>query len=499
MFPAYARRSHPHRATAASRNTSRPPARPTRPEGGPTIQRKAGCACGGGCPRCRAERERAEAGPGPSTPLRVSGPREEAEQEADRVAEVVMRTPATSAPAPAPATATAQEAGGAGTPWRGPGRPLPGSVRSSFEPRFGLDLGAVRIHDDSDAARSAREYGALAYTLGSHIVFGERQFAPGTAAGRRLLAHELAHVAQQADGRPRMIQRQFDPCIETPLGQVCGSDAKKVCEKFRSLPGCDQICALFDCEEPEEPPARCPPGFRAATSSGFRGQCCRGTIDSDRDCCPPERAAFADLRCCGEDEVVMDGRCVPRGDVPPLPPGVLCLPWQQTTLGECCTPPLVPQGAVCALPSTPPTPPVVPPPTPQAPSPVEVFFKLDRPRPAETSASSLGGSVTAEGQANFDALVAHLKVNPDLRVQLVGRASPEGDEDYNMKLGARRARLVKAALLDAGIPESQIVDPPTDELDPDCQRLGTGLASCGELNATGESDRQVLARLFLSG
>src|SRR5262249_8006202 len=59
------------------------------------------------------------------------------------------------------------------------------------------DLGHVRIHADSEAARSAREVSALAYTVGSNIVFDSGQYAPGTPDGQKLLAHELVHVVQQ--------------------------------------------------------------------------------------------------------------------------------------------------------------------------------------------------------------------------------------------------------------------------------------------------------------
>ncbi|MEQ1903080.1 MAG: DUF4157 domain-containing protein [Pirellulaceae bacterium] len=72
-----------------------------------------------------------------------------------------------------------------------------------------LDLSAVRIHTDARAAESAREVNALAYTLGNNIVFGAGQFAPETQNGRRLLAHELTHVAQQTGPKsPSAVQRQ---------------------------------------------------------------------------------------------------------------------------------------------------------------------------------------------------------------------------------------------------------------------------------------------------
>jgi Domain of unknown function (DUF4157) len=77
------------------------------------------------------------------------------------------------------------------------GQPLPGGLRSFMETRFGHDFARVRVHADSAAAASARAIEARAYTLGQHIVFGAGQYAPHDAAGRELIAHELAHVVQQ--------------------------------------------------------------------------------------------------------------------------------------------------------------------------------------------------------------------------------------------------------------------------------------------------------------
>jgi hypothetical protein len=66
-----------------------------------------------------------------------------------------------------------------------------------MEPRFGHDFGNVRVHADAKAAESARAVNALAYTVGRDVVFGGGQHIPGTAMGRRLMAHELMHVIQQ--------------------------------------------------------------------------------------------------------------------------------------------------------------------------------------------------------------------------------------------------------------------------------------------------------------
>lgn len=87
----------------------------------------------------------------------------------------------------------------------GPGRLLDGNVRSDMETRFGVDFSQVRVHSDEESAAATRVYGALAYTTGSDIVFGPGQYRPDTATGRRLLAHELAHVVQLA-GLPSAMQ-----------------------------------------------------------------------------------------------------------------------------------------------------------------------------------------------------------------------------------------------------------------------------------------------------
>jgi hypothetical protein len=87
------------------------------------------------------------------------------------------------------------------TPRQG-GTPLPEPERRVFEPRFGVDFGRVRLHADAAAGRLSRALGAEAFAMGSHIYFAPGAWAPGHGRGRRLLAHELAHVVQQAGGTP---------------------------------------------------------------------------------------------------------------------------------------------------------------------------------------------------------------------------------------------------------------------------------------------------------
>jgi hypothetical protein len=82
---------------------------------------------------------------------------------------------------------------------RSPGQPLDPATRAFFEPHFGHDFSRVRTHRDGRAGESARAVKAWAYTVGQDVVFGAGQYAPDTMAGRKLLAHELAHVVQQRD------------------------------------------------------------------------------------------------------------------------------------------------------------------------------------------------------------------------------------------------------------------------------------------------------------
>src|SRR5215471_5289996 len=81
---------------------------------------------------------------------------------------------------------------------RSPGQPLDTSTRNFFEPRFGHDFCNVRVHADSRASESAHAVNALAYTVGSDIVFQNGLYSPESASGRRLIAHELTHTIQQS-------------------------------------------------------------------------------------------------------------------------------------------------------------------------------------------------------------------------------------------------------------------------------------------------------------
>ncbi|WP_343305655.1 DUF4157 domain-containing protein [Chitinophaga niabensis] len=104
----------------------------------------------------------------------------------------------------------------------GKGSSMPQSERDFFEPRFGYDFSKVQLHTDSAANESARSLNAHAYTLGNNIVFRSHQYQPGTDSGRRLMAHELTHVIQQQSAVMRKIQRScLTGAVCTP--PICGS------------------------------------------------------------------------------------------------------------------------------------------------------------------------------------------------------------------------------------------------------------------------------------
>lgn len=135
----------------------------------------------------------------------VGAPEDKNEQEADRIADQPMRTPTqrseTGAAAQAAVPSIVHEA------LHAPGHPLDSGTRAFFEARLGYDLGHVRVHTDRQAADSARAVDALSYTVGRDVVFAEGEYAPQTSQGKKLLAHELTHVAQQGGAAPTL-QRQ---------------------------------------------------------------------------------------------------------------------------------------------------------------------------------------------------------------------------------------------------------------------------------------------------
>lgn len=160
----------------------------------------------------------------PQAKLAVSQPSDPLEQEAEHTAEQLMRmdsseeveepapeTGVPGAPAVSRQVSTAKQAAGDGTSdgagdeaeslvtsvLSGGGHPLDESTRAAMEPKFGHDFSRIRIHTDTQASQSADAIQAHAYATGNDIVFAQGKYAPGSADGQKLLAHELTHVVQQ--------------------------------------------------------------------------------------------------------------------------------------------------------------------------------------------------------------------------------------------------------------------------------------------------------------
>jgi uncharacterized protein DUF4157 len=82
----------------------------------------------------------------------------------------------------------------------GRGNVLPAEVAAPIGAALDTDLSSVRIHTDAEADTVTRSVQATAFTYGTDIYFSQGSYAPGSAAGQHLLAHELSHVAQHARG-----------------------------------------------------------------------------------------------------------------------------------------------------------------------------------------------------------------------------------------------------------------------------------------------------------
>jgi len=96
----------------------------------------------------------------------------------------------------------------------GRGIALPGELAASMGEALGTDLSGVSLHVDPQADQIARSLQATAFTQGRDVYFSSDSYSPSSSSGKRLLAHELAHVAQGVHGsagRPGTIGRADDP------------------------------------------------------------------------------------------------------------------------------------------------------------------------------------------------------------------------------------------------------------------------------------------------
>jgi hypothetical protein len=166
-----------------------------------------------------------------------------------------------------------------------PGSSIDPSTRSFMESRFGHDFSSVRIHTDDLAAASARDISANAYTVGSSIVFNQGKYQPYTCTGRKLLAHELAHVVQHAEsvsgsslGSSRVIARQAaseDEQMRSALKHAAASAADiETPKEFQQLKCVVQdACAQsVDGGVPTEATHKGPLNEKCRKETGFTGE-----------------------------------------------------------------------------------------------------------------------------------------------------------------------------------------------------------------------------------
>lgn len=98
---------------------------------------------------------------------------------------------------------------------RSAGQPLEHTTRQTMAALSGRDFNRVRVHTDTHAGRLAQDLNAKAFTRGQDIYFAQGTYAPNTAEGRSLLAHELVHAGQPVDtssqSTPPRVSQPDDP------------------------------------------------------------------------------------------------------------------------------------------------------------------------------------------------------------------------------------------------------------------------------------------------
>ncbi len=213
------------------------------------------------------------------------------------------------------------------------GQPLDSETRAFMEPRFGHDFGHVRVHTDSRAADAAAAIGAEAFAVSSHIVFGAGRSALHTAAGRSLLAHELAHVIQQGGSRaaPERDTRARAPgaagqhTANTHVHLLSRESASPVIQR-REV--CDENGACRSEEEKEanytpaaalsagplHPPGDCTPGEHARLQAEVDRACDRDRrCTQNDDCATIEKRMDANAECI-KARATINARCFRGGD-----------------------------------------------------------------------------------------------------------------------------------------------------------------------------------------
>jgi hypothetical protein len=102
------------------------------------------------------------------------------------------------------------------------GKPLEPDAQAEMQAAFDQNLGDVRTHADPAAHRLNRWFGSAAFTIGSDIFLGESVFDAQAEGGKRLLQHEIAHVARHTDQKTirfwgGSIHKEITRTVATPL------------------------------------------------------------------------------------------------------------------------------------------------------------------------------------------------------------------------------------------------------------------------------------------
>jgi hypothetical protein len=141
-------------------------------------------------------------------------------------------------------------------PGLGIGEALDPGVRRVAEQQHGHSFHGVRVHRDAAADAAARGLGARAFTSGTDIVFRAGAYEPSTLQGQRLVAHELAHVVQQARGARR------DLGAVGARGDAWERAADAVAERgTATLPAGSVPAVQLQPDDANEPVARHQPGL----------------------------------------------------------------------------------------------------------------------------------------------------------------------------------------------------------------------------------------------
>ncbi len=133
-----------------------------------------------------------------------------------------------------------------------PGRPLPAALRARLERVAGASLEHVRVHDDAAAGAAAKALAARAFAHGADVYFAPGAYAPETAAGQELIAHEVLHTLQPESAGSEGVTRPGDPVEQ---------EADAFAARFAAAPNAQ---AADDVEHSPTPTGGAPPAAALA-------------------------------------------------------------------------------------------------------------------------------------------------------------------------------------------------------------------------------------------